>query len=327
MTSKFGRRFLLGTAVAAVSLAAHAQAIPVTESSGSSATASANSLGPAGIVPAQRGYNLSLVSSSQYDSGADWSAILTPDLAYRFSRNLSVDFSTPVYAYLVASINTGTTANPVYTSEARHFAVGDSALSAHLDLPGDTLTYSLTAALGLPTGDSSYGLTAGQSTYNINNHLDVSIGHFSPDIELGIGDTSVLVNQRITRARAFSTTGKLVHFQAGSSIDLPRHASFEADAYEEMPFGTQQVSNSTTTTTGNNGRGKGAQNGKGRPITTTTTTTASAAEDNGVTTSLDVPLNPHLVLSGNYGYSIRQRDTTAGVSLTFLLRARPPAIR
>lgn len=307
-----------------VPAAVHAQAIPVSETSTSTATASANSLGPAGIVPADRGYNFSLVSASQYDSAADWSSILTPDLAYRFSRNFSADFAFPTYAYFVADINTGTTAKPVYTSQPRHFVPGDSALSAHVDLPGDTLSYSLTTSLGLPTGDSSYGLSSGQATYNINNHLDVSVGPFSPDIELGIGDASVLVNRRITRGRAFSTTGKLVHFQAGTSVDLPRRISFEADMYEEMPVGTQQVT-TTTTTSGKSGSGKGAGKGKGRPVTTTTTN-ASAAEDNGLTTSLDLPLSPHLVLSGNYGYSIRQRDTTTGLSLTFLLRARPPAI-
>lgn len=319
------------------------QALPAGDAGASGAsTASANKIGPAGIIPVHSGYNVSVVSGSQYDSGGGWSSILTPDVAFRFNRHLSVDFATPTFVYFMASINTGTAASPVYTVEPRHFAMGDSTLAGHAEFNGDPVSYSLTAAIGMPTGNATYGLTAGQSTYNLNNHFDLSVGRLSPDIELGLSDTSLLINQRLSRARTFSSTGKLAHFQAGSSIDLPWHCSFEADAYEDLPIGAQQVTGSTKGSSGVVGRGAHGKPvnlpGKGAPVgtgsqggqtatATTTVTSSGLAEDNGLYTSLDMPLNPHLVLSGVYGYSVRQQDATAGFSLTYLLRARPAAVR
>ena len=280
-----------------------------------STTGSANHLGPDGIVPVQLGYNFSLVSSSLHDSGGGWSSVLTPDLAYRFNRRLSVDMASPVYAYFLTSVNTGTTASPTYTDEARYFALGDSTVAGHLDFNGDVLSYSFTGAMGIPTGNNTYGLSANQFTYNLNNHLDVSFGKVSPDIEVGISDSSSLINQRLTRGRSFTTTGKLAHFQAGASIDLPFHASFEADGYEELPIGAQQVSGKT--------KGHKGRRGKGGQGAFATAVSSSLAEDNGIYTTLDIPLKTHLVLSGIYGYSLRQQDQTAGFSVTFLLRAHP----
>jgi hypothetical protein len=263
----------------------------------------------------QRGLNFSLISTSLHDSGAGWSSILTPDLAFRFNRYFSVDFSTPAFASITTSLNTGTKANPIYTTESKHFVLGDSTFAGHFDLHGSNASYSLTSALGLPTGNNTYGLTANQLTYTVNNHVDTSIGFFSPDLEVGITDSSVLVQRRLRHGRAFNTTGTLAHFQAGGSIDLPRHASFEADAYEELPLGNQKIYGKAP--------GKNTPTGRRARGNTSVPVSPGAAEDNGVSVSLDAPVNAHIVLSGIYGHSIRQQDDTVGVSLTYLLRARP----
>ena len=330
-------RFLLLIAFGSIAPSlAIAQALPVGQAVNQDAsTGSANNMGPSGIVPVRQGYNFSLVSSSEHDSGGGWSSILTPDLAFRFSRHLSVDFAAPTYAYFIASINTGTVAAPIYATEPRYFAMGDSTLAGHLNFGGDSLAYSFAGAIGMPTGNDTYGLTAGQVTYNLNNHFDTSFGILSPDVEIGLSDSSSLINQRLTRGRSFMTTGKLAHFQVGGSIDLPRHCSFEAEAYEELPLGSQQVFGSTKGRSGVIGRGRGnqgnagrGQNGQGNSQASTTVSTSSGlAEDNGLYTSLDIPLNPHLVASAVYGYSLRQQDSTAGFSFTYLLRARPTPVR
>ncbi|WP_263368299.1 hypothetical protein [Edaphobacter bradus] len=62
--------------------------------------------------------------------------------------------------------------------------------------------------------------------------------------------------------------------------------------------------------------------GKGKK-TTTTTPSASAAEDNGINTSLDIPLSGHLTVSGFFDHSIRSQYDVVGFSLTFLLKAPP----
>ncbi|GAC1425159.1 MAG: hypothetical protein NVSMB62_22260 [Acidobacteriaceae bacterium] len=328
VAKRSGRAFnllvFLAFGTGGASLLAFAQALPadaaaVTEDG---STGSANGLGPSGIVPVLTGYNVSVVSSSVYDSGGGWSSILTPDVAYRFNRHLSVDFATPTYVYFLATVNTGTAALPAYAEEPRYFAMGDSTLAGHVDLGGGNLIYSLTGAVGMPTGNEAYGLGAGKFLYNFNNHFETSFGRFSPDFELGISDASYLLHQRTGRARSFTTTGELAHFQAGSSVDLPFQWSLEADFYEDLPIGSQQVSGSTKGKRGLVGRGNRGKKNQTGQTSTAGTTSSSLAEDNGVNASVDIPLNPHLVVSGVYGYSLRQQDGTAGVSLTFLFRPR-----
>jgi hypothetical protein len=159
--------------------------------------------------------------------------------------------------------------------------------------------------MGLPSGNTEYGLGAGQVTYNLNNHFEKSLGIFTPDIELGFGDTSSLIDQRVLKS--YVAVGPMAHFQAGSSIDLPFNASLEADAYEELPL-EKNVVYSTT--------------GKGKKKVTTATNT-DPSEDNGFITSLDIPVAPHLTLSGFYSRSLRDHDDVAGFSFTFLLKTPP----
>jgi hypothetical protein len=270
-----------------------------------SPAATTNDEGPAGIVPFVKGPNLSMVTTSQHDSSNGWSSILTPNLAWRFNRHFSADASTPLYDYINVIVTTGTTAKPVYAMTTRHFVAGDTAINGHFDVNPKLLSYSFTATLGAPTGDKDDGLGAARVTYNVNNHLEKDFDFFSPDIELGIGDSSQLIGSRIRKS--YTTVGELAHFQAGGSFDLPFHLTFESDAYEELPL-TKEIVYSTT--------------GKGKKKVTTATN-EGVAEDNGFTNTLDIPLNGHVTLSGFYNRSLRNKIDTAGFSLTFLLKAPP----
>ncbi len=271
---------------------------------GITAEATTNGEGPTGIVPYTRGFNASLGSTSQHDSSNGWSSILTPDLAFRFSSVFSVDAAIPIYAYINVEANRGTRAKPIYQLVTRKFTPGDTSLAAHADTHF-LVDYDGTATIGLPTGNKAYGLGAGQPTYFINNHFEHNIGHFFPDVELGIGDTSSLTNRRVPRS--YTAVGTIAHFQAGTSSELPHNLSFSADAYEELPI-VRGIIYSTT------GRGKKK---------VTTSTAAPSAEDNGFITSLDIPLNRHITLSGLYNRSLRAHNDVAGFSLTFLLRPPP----
>ena len=228
-----------------------------------SATASINNSGPEGIVPAARGFNLALGTSSQHDSTNGWSTILNPTVAYRLNRYFSVDASVPIFLYINIDENLGTKAKPHYEYVPKKFVFGDTSLSFEGDANKWTVDYNGTFTLGLPSGNTGYGLGAGQVTYNFNNHFDTSFGIVSPNIEIGISDTSSLINQRLTQGRSFTSAGKLAHFQAGGSIDLPFNCSFEADAYEELPIGGQLVFGSTKGHRGKVGRGSHGNQGKG----------------------------------------------------------------
>ena len=285
-----------------------AQAIAAAEAGGVTASATTNDTGPAGIIPYVKGYNLSLGTSSEHDSTNGWSSVLTPDLAFRFNRNFSADLSAPIYSYINVLVTGGTAAKPTQSYQTRNGIAGDTSLNGHYEAGFRLLDYNLTATLGLPSGSQTDGLGAGKVTYNFNNHLERSVSIFSPDIELGIGDNSSLVGSRIRKS--YTTVGSLAYFQAGTSVDLPHQWGFNANAYEELPLASQIVYSTT-------GKGKKKK---------TTATNEGAAEDNGFQTSLDIPLQSHVTLSGFYNRSLRSHIDTAGFAFTFLLKAPPSEI-
>jgi hypothetical protein len=302
---------LLSTALAlllAIPREAQSQAVSdsdLDELGGLSAAATTNDSGPNGIIPAAKGFNASMGTTSQHDSSSGWSSILTPNIAYRLNKYFSADVEVPWYMYINVDANVGTKAKPVYAYSTKKSVFGDTNLSFHADARAWKTDYNGTISMGLPSGNTDYGLGAGQVTFNINNHFERSFGIFTPDVELGYSDTSVLVNQRILKS--YVAVGPLAHFQAGTAIELPRDISFEAEIYEELPLAKDLVYSTT-------GSGKKK---------VTTATNQDPAEDNGFYTSLDIPLTRHVTLSGFYYRSLIDHDDVGGFSFTFLLKAPP----
>jgi hypothetical protein len=270
-----------------------------------SAADSINDSGPLGIIPATRGFNASMGTSQQHDSSNGWSWIVNPNAAYRVNQYFSVDAGTPIYIYVNIEDDVGTKTKPFYQQSIKHGAFGDTSLSFEGDLSALTVDYNGTVTLGLPSGNADYGLSAGQVTYNFNNHFEKELGIFTPDIELGFGDTSNLVEQRVLKS--YVAVGPMAHFQAGTSVNLPKNITFEADAYEQLPTAKDIVYSTT-------GSGKKK---------VTTATNIDPSEDNGFITSLDIPVTPHMTMSGFYNRSLRDHDDVAGFSFTFILRAPP----
>ena len=270
-----------------------------------SASASTNDTGPLGTIPVLKGFNASLGTMSQHDSSSGWSSLLTPNVAYRFSPYFSMDAGVPVFMYINIDANVGTTAKPVYRYSPQKGVFGDTQLSFHLEAPGHPVNYYGTISMGMPSGNTDFGLGAGKVTYDINNHFEKTFWRFTPDIEFGEGDTSRLVDERVLKN--YTSVGIITHFQAGTAVELPRNISFEADAYEILPLKPNLVFSTT-------GRGKKQ---------VTTTTNVGPAEDNGFLTLLDIPLSPHVTLSGYYDRSLRDHDDVGGFSFTFLMRPPP----
>ena len=286
------------------------QASDLDELGGLSAAAMTNDSGPAGIIPVAKGFNVSLGTTSQHDSSSGWSSLLTPNVAYRLDRYFSVDAGASMYMYINIDANVGTKTKPVYVYSAKKEVFGDTSLSFHGDASFLSINYNGTVSMGLPSGNTDYGLGAGQVTYNVNNHFEKNFDLFTPDIEFGFGDTSSLVNQRVVKS--YVAVGPMAHFQAGTAVNLPWRTSFEADAYEELPTAKNLVYSTT---------------GSGKKKVTTATNT-DPAEDNGFITSLDIPLSRHVTMSGFYSRSLRDHEDTGGFSFTFLLRPppRPPEV-
>jgi len=265
-------------------------------------------------VPYIPGFNASMISTSQHDSTSGWSNLLTPNIAWRFNRHFSMNAEAPIYTYLNVSVVTGQTKlagvviGNTYALQTKDFLFGDTTIATDFEVHPRFMDYNFTATLGTPTGNFPYGLGAGQYTYNINNHFERTFYSFiSPAIELGIGDSSSLIGSSIRKS--FVAVGEQAHFQAGLNFALPWHDTmFSTDAYEDMPLSSQ-----TVTTITNKGK-------KGAVKLVKSTTQESIGEDNGFANTLDIPLSPHVTLSGFYNRSLRNHEDTAGFSLTYLLR-------
>ena len=260
----------------------------------------------ADMLSAPRGFTGAFTTSTQYDSNDGWSSQLVPFMGYRVCRSFSVDVSTILYTKIKVDANIGTKAKPVYAAVSpKSGAFGDTTLSFHGNVRALTVDYTGTFSLGLPSGNTKYGLGAGQVTYNVNHHFEKSFGLFTPNIELGYGNASSLVDPNVLKD--YISVGPMAHFQAGTLVDLPLRMDFEADAYEELPLDKDFVYSTT-------GAGKKK---------VTTATNIDPAEDNGFITLLDIPLSHTITMTSFYSHSLRDHNDIAGFSFTFVLTAPP----
>ena len=296
---------LLAFALPAISAAGQAMQSSDMDLLNTLAVASLDSpdIGPLGIIPPGRGFNAAFMTTSQHDAASEWSWLLTPVVAYRFNRHFSVDASTPLYMYIGIFQNVGTATKPVYDYSIEHALWGDTQVSLRHAWYPRLFDYDGSVSLGIPSGNDARGLGAGQVTYDINNHFERRFWRLSPEIELGEGNTSTLVDPRIRKS--YVSVGPMAHFQAGFGFLLPHNLVFDAQVYEQLPLAKDLVYSTT---------------GKGKKKVTTATN-VGPAEDNGLLSSLDIPMSPHLTLSGFYNRSIRDEDDLTGFSITYLLRS------
>ncbi len=246
--------------------------------------------------PVRRGWSATIGTTASHDSFAGWSLLETPSAGYRLNSIISMDASLPFDAY-VNAVRTGKNGDPRLV--AHQGVLGDAAFASHLEFSPDAFDYVGTIAISVPTGNEHLGVGTGHLGYNVNNHIERSIGAFTPDIETGIGDTSSLVRRKASKS--YTSSGLLASFQAGTAVALPGHLNFDAECYEQLPLSTQTVYSRTT-------RKHGA-----------VLTQPGDAEDNGVNLELDAPYFRRFLLSATFSQSIRLDDTTEAVSLAFLL--------
>jgi hypothetical protein len=279
-------------------------ASPSFVASGASAFEPGKSL-PASPESSLTGPNFSLNGTSQHDASTGWSNVLTPALSFRFNPHILVNTNFPWYLSLEASVPTTVNGVTSYQLQQVHNVLGDTTASAHFDSTAGDFGYNAVFTVGFPTGDRSLGISAGTTTYHLNNHFEYSLGPVTPDIEAGIGNSSALTSHSVRKA--YTAVGTIANFQAGANIDLPRKLSLDVEFYEAMPFAAQDVFG----TIGRHGKGQGKKVLQG----------AGSAEDNGITAELGIPLTRRLTLSGDYNRSIIQADDIVGLSLTWQLRA------
>jgi hypothetical protein len=249
------------------------------------------------------GWNAGLTVSGVHDSVTGWATIATPSAGYSFNDVFSIDATLPIYMYRLAE-SRSTHPRPTAQLVNQRGEPGDIIFGLHAQFIPRLFQYQLTGAFTAPTGDEAYGLTTGRVTFDINNHFERTFGRITPNLELGGGDSTTLVNRTVTKN--YTSLGPLAHFQIGLGIDLFGGISFESDAYEQLPIGDQKIYGPS-------------RNGKA-----TVVTGHNVTEDNGFINALDIPLGSNVTLSGYYSRSLRIHTDTAAIGITYVLRSAPP---
>jgi len=255
-----------------------------------------------GLTSTLHGWNAGLTISGVHDSVTGWATLATPAIGYSFNDIFSIDASIPIYFYRLAE-SRSTHPKPTQQLVNQRGEPGDIVFGLHAQFIPRLFQYELTGAFTAPSGDEAYGLTTGRVTFDVNNHFERTFGRLTPNLELGAGDSSTLVNRIVTKN--YTSLGPLAHFQVGLGVDLLRGISFESDAYEQLPIGDQKIY------------------GPSRHGNATVVTGHNVTEDNGFINSLDIPLDSHFSLSGYYSRSLRLHTDTAAIGITYVLRAAP----
>ena len=255
-----------------------------------------------GLDTSLHGWNAGVTVSGVHDSVTGWATLVAPAAGYSFNDIFSIDATIPIYMYRLAD-SRSTHPRPDARLVTQRGELGDIVFGLHAQFIPRLFQYQVTGAFTAPTGDEAYGLTTGRVTFDINNHFERSFGRITPNLELGGGDSTTLVNRTVTKN--YTSLGPLAHFQIGLGIDLFRGMSFESDAYEQLPIGDQKIYGPS-------------RNGKA-----TVVTGHNVTEDNGFTNSLDIPLGGNLTISGYYSRSLRIHTDTAAIGITYVLRSAP----
>jgi hypothetical protein len=253
-----------------------------------------------GISDSLHGWNAGATFSGVHDSVTGWATLFTPAIGYSFNDTFSIDATIPIYMYRLAE-SRSTHPKPNAQLVNQRGEPGDIVLGFHAQFIPHQFEYQLTGLVTAPTGDEAYGLSTGRVTFDISNYFQRTYGRITPNLEIGGGDSSALVNRLVTKN--YTSLGPLAHFQLGLGIDLFRGVAFESDAYEQLPIGDQKIYGPS-------------RNGKA-----TVVTGHNVTEDNGFTNSLDIPLGGHFTLSGYYSRSLRIHTDTVGIGITYVLRS------
>ncbi len=254
-----------------------------------------------GLTTLFSGLNVGVSYAAVHNSSIGWYTVLTPALSFTFSPHYSVDASASLYLD-----RAGANDNPATSSTEplvkRNFSAGDSVIGFHATFLPKSLLNTTSAYLTVPTGDRSAGLGVGKVSFDFANHTERYVKNFGLLLDLGLGNSSNVFNNQVSRN--YSSSGALASFQSGAVVRLPKRSYFEPLAYEQLPVGSQTVYSSVA---------PGAV--PAQPVATGVT----FAEDNGFIVFAAVPLNEHFALSGYYNRSLRRRTDTVSFGITWVL--------
>jgi hypothetical protein len=257
-----------------------------------------------GISPTLHGWNAGATITGVHESTTGWETIFIPAIGYSFNDIFSIDATVPIYMFRLAnSLSAHPKPNALLVNQRG--VPGDVVFGLHAQFIPRQFQYQLTGLVTAPTGDETYGLSTGRVTFDLSNHFERTFGRITPNLEIGAGDSTYLVNRILNKN--YTSLGPLAHFQVGFGVELLRGMSFQSEAYEQLPIGDQKIYGPS-------------RNGKAIVVTGHNVT-----EDNGFINAIDVPLDSHITFSGYYSRSLRFRTDTSAIGVSYVLRPTAPA--
>lgn len=272
-----------------------------------------------------RGFSSYTNLSQSYDSSANWTSIVDSTVSYNFNRVFGISVGAPFYLaynqplFTSATTQTGST-TPQFTPTSGYNAMGDLRVGLRFATPTPVIKYVATVTGTAPTGDTSIGLSTGRATADFNNHVEFDLGHFSPLLDLGIANTSTLVNMV---KRPYTTLGLLSHYKAGLGLPLGKRLSLELAGYENLPLGLQKLYSQEF----NRGPRSVSSSGKGKSAPIYEQVAAAFGkgftEDNGFTTGLNADLGRYMDMGFTYDRSARQKLDSFSFSIGIRIGRAP----
>lgn len=237
----------------------------------------------------------------------------TTTTGYVFNRHFSANLGVPLL-FTRNTTSTGTT-----TSSN---GLGDVFTQLQFASKSPVLNFGSVVTAGLPTGDSSKGLSTGRVTLDWTSQVAKEFGRWTPFASAGVAN-SLLDSRRLHRP--YYTLGILAHFEAGTAFDLAPWLTVSASAYDVVPWGSQKLYSRVVT---RRGGGAGGTSSHRRAFQNSPLTTGGAEVDRDNGFNADVDFNPFTYVDFDiaYSHSVHFRlDTvsfTVGFNLTPLLRRR-----
>ncbi len=269
---------------------------------------------PAGTAPGPkddtyRGMTLNTSFDGSFDTGSkvfDW----TTTTGYVFNPHFAVNAGVP-FLFVHGTTSTGTTISSN--------GVGDTFGQFLFAFKNPAVNYGSSFTFGLPTGDSSKGLTTGRVTFDWSNAFAREFGRWTPFVNLGVGNS--LMDTKYWH-RSFVTLGDVAHFEAGTAFDVGRSLTLTASAYYVAPWGAQKVYSRSVTRAGGGPTGTGTGSSKhGRVFQDNAVTTGDSSidRDNGFNADLDFNPIKYVDFDLAYSHSVHYQLDTISFGINFNL--------
>ncbi len=252
---------------------------------------------------------------TSHDNSPSWTSEMDTGIGYDFNRAFSVQAGVPFY--LVSATTTTSSGTGTTTTTSSHYnSVGDAYLGLNLHKKTDSFAFATGLVGTAPTGNRTNGISTGRPTITWANRAEKDFGHLTPFAEATLGN-SLSSTQRFRRP--FTTLGAVSTVTGGASVNLFKGVSFEASAYDVLPFGDQKMYSHAANQAA---AGAGGSAGSGhRPFQTAAVTSGSSSltKDHGFTG--DLSFNPTRRLAVDFAYtrSIGYSLDSVGATVSFRL--------